>query len=108
MSRNAYILNIKKNKKYLTGDEFKSAVAELKASEGIMQMRKIFAHYKQTALRRIPSSSQGITAEQMDIDRDPLDDGPYKEEQEEIEDIPHISLEKASKSAKNNSIIFTR
>ena len=101
LSRNAYILNIRKNQKYLREDELKSAVAELKASEGIMQMRKIFDHYKQIALSRIPSSSQGITAEQMDIERDPLEDVPYEEEQEdEIEDVPHISLEKASKSVK--------
>ena len=101
LSRNAYILNIRKNQKYLREDELKSAVAELKASEGIMQMRKIFDHYKQIALSRIPSSSQGITAEQMDMERDPLEDVPYEEEQEdEIEDVPHISLEKASKSVK--------
>ena len=50
LSRNAYILNIRKNQKYLREDKIKAAVAELKASEGIMQMRKIFDHYKQIAL----------------------------------------------------------
>ena len=93
LSRNAYILNIRKNQKYLTDEEFKTSVEELKASEGIMQMRKIFDHYKQIAKSRIPSSSQGITAEQIDIDRDPLEDVPYEEEQKD-------EIEKASKSMK--------
>ena len=36
----------------------------------------------------------------MDIDRDPLEYVLYEEEKEEIEDVPHISLEKANKPVK--------
>ena len=67
-----------------------------------MQMRRVFDFYKQIVQSRIQSSSQGITEEQIDMDRDPLENIPYENEDEEgdIEDVPHINLEKASKSTK--------
>ena len=72
--RAVYKTNLRKLVHALTPEELKNAEAEISASGGKQQMKRVYEHYKDLALTRAPST-QAITAEEIEQEQgNPLDD----------------------------------